>query len=131
MTSLGSLLAAAALLLSPTPDPGTSNAWCRSLPQRVGQCREVHGRLTAYNGTPTFRIWILGTHRLLGVVGRSGHDLENEANLPANVGAAFEQNAFGTAVFADFRVCPVTRERRGVMQFVCVARAANLYVRRS
>jgi hypothetical protein len=26
----------------------------------------VHGRLMYYNGTPSFRVWVVGTNRLLG-----------------------------------------------------------------
>ena len=29
----------------------------------------LHGRLTAYQGNPRYRIWIIGTNRILGVPG--------------------------------------------------------------
>jgi hypothetical protein len=34
-----------------------------------GECFWVRGRLSAANGNPTFRIWPIGTHRMLGVLG--------------------------------------------------------------
>ena len=30
-------------------------------------CHTVHGRMDLWNGAPTVRIWVIGTHRLLGV----------------------------------------------------------------
>jgi hypothetical protein len=42
---------------------------CQSDPDLVGACFTVHGRLSAFNGNPTFRIWRIGTKRYLGVSG--------------------------------------------------------------
>ena len=33
----------------------------------IGDCFEIHGRLSLYNGTPSVRLWPVGTKRLLGV----------------------------------------------------------------
>jgi len=43
-------------------------AGCKNNPQIGGACFSVHGRLSAYNGAPSLRIWPIGTHRLLGVL---------------------------------------------------------------
>jgi hypothetical protein len=83
-------------------------------------CFTVHGRLQAWNGNPTFRIWRIGTRRVLGV-----HD---EA-LPPVLLRAFGADAFGKRVTADFKVCPLTRQRKGRMQMVCVAGARGVTVR--
>ncbi|MBV9881915.1 MAG: hypothetical protein JO276_02805 [Sphingomonadaceae bacterium] len=124
------MAAAALLLVSSAADAAQTHSWCRSHPQRVGQCRDIHGRLSPYNGTPTYRIWILGTRRMLGVVGRSGHDLGDEYPLPANLETAFGPRPFDLDIFGDFRVCPLTRARPGVMQSVYVVRGRHLLVRR-
>lgn len=40
---------------------------CKANPNLAGRCFVVRGRLRAYNGNPTFRIWPAGTNRLLAV----------------------------------------------------------------
>jgi hypothetical protein len=40
---------------------------CKSRTDLVDSCRIVHGRLMYYNGTPSFRVWVVGTNRVLGV----------------------------------------------------------------
>lgn len=124
-------IAALALLFSQAAEGRTSPAsWCRTAPERVGPCRRVHGRIAAANGNPTFRIWIVGTHRVLGVLGRSWEEDENGDMLPAPVRRALGRNPFLTRVFAEFLVCPLSRERPGWMQYVCIAAAQRLYVQR-
>ena len=77
-------------------------------------CYSVHGRLFAANGTPSFRIWPVGTRRLLGVHG----DM-----LPPELGGA-RAPSMGTdgdvAVYGDFTVCPLTHDRPGHMRMVTV-----------
>ncbi len=87
-------------------------AACKGNPNLAGSCFVVRGRLRAYNGNPTFRIWPAGTSRLLGVTG--AHPGE-EPILPANLGASFDRDIFGA-----FEVCPFTPRGRGVMQRVCI-----------
>lgn len=40
---------------------------CKGNPAVIGACFKVHGRLSSWNGNPTFRIWPTGTKRMLGV----------------------------------------------------------------
>lgn len=80
-------------------------------------CRWVDGRLSAYNGTPTFRIWPKGTKRLLGVVDRSGAS-EGASVLPAK--AWKMKPSFNRDLWGSFRVCPQTPERAGWMTMVLV-----------
>ena len=93
---------------------------CKNNPQLVGSCFSVHGRLSAYNGNPSLRIWPIGTHRLLGV-------LNDEAplSIPENIRnlAGFDRDIYG-----DFLVCPFTKTKPGTMQFVCIEAASNAYV---
>ena len=94
---------------------------CKFNPHLVGMCFVLRGRLSAYNGTPTFRIRRAGTSRLLGVV-----PSEDPRSLPAELRgvANFEHDVFGT-----FTVCPFTPRKAGVMQFVCVEAVRNTRVR--
>lgn len=117
-----------ALALLGQPAAAGTRLPCRASPDRVGPCRQVHGRISPANGNPTFRIWVVGTYRLLGVLGRDSQETENGAMLPVGVRRAFGDRPFGIQVFADFRVCPLSRERAGWMQFVCVDWARRLHV---
>jgi hypothetical protein len=92
---------------------------CASDPDIVGSCFRVHGRIAAYNGTPTLRIWPIGTDRLLGV--------EDDVPVPEALSRRldWEVNAY-----ADFEVCPFAREREGEMQRVCVESAEHIVIRK-
>jgi hypothetical protein len=100
---------------------GGAKAACRDDPALVAPCYPVRGRLFAANGAPSLRIWPVGTRRLLGV-----HRDAEPGSIPdclrPHVG-------FDRELYADFVVCPFTRERAGHMRFVCVASAANMTVR--
>lgn len=78
--------------------------------------------MSFFNGNPTVRIWKVGTRRVLGVSDRRCVAPECEA-LPAELGGMLD---WEHRVFGDFFVCPFTRERPGVMQFVCIERATRL-----
>ena len=54
-------------LTSPAAEAADAASACKARQDLVDSCHIVHGRLMAYNGTPTFRIWVVGTKRLLGV----------------------------------------------------------------
>lgn len=68
------------------------------------------GRLSAWNGNPTFRIWRVGTNRMLGIRGVCLDSLELGKYNPY----------FGLELWADFTVSAVTPQQPGVMQFVCI-----------
>jgi hypothetical protein len=93
---------------------------CKNNPQVVGACYSVRGRLSAYNGTPSLRIWPIGTHRLLGVLKD-----EEPLSVPNNIR---DLVGFDRAVYADFLVCPLTKSTPGQMQDVCVEAASNVHV---
>lgn len=106
----------------------------------TGQCFTVHGRLQSYNGNPIFRIWIVGTHRLLGIsdswVKYSGKDSDptkvmmpdiQSHVLPENVRKLWPSGyMFATAIFGDYEVCPLEKEKVGWMQPVCISHATHL-----
>jgi hypothetical protein len=91
---------------------------CKSDPDIVGACFKVHGRLSAWNGTPTMRIWRLGTSRILGV-----HDDIMPEALTSKM--SWDVKAYG-----DFEVCPFTREQSGEMRMVCIEKAENVFLKR-
>ena len=83
----------------------------------AGPCYRIRGRLSYYNGSPSTRIWIVGTHRLLGVP-------SEESELPPNVKVLMED--FEATIFGDFVVCPLSPERPGRMQMVVVKSASHV-----
>jgi hypothetical protein len=87
---------------------------CKKDPDIVGSCFTVHGRLFLANGSPSYRIWRIGTHRIFGV-----HDSIVPEAIALNL--TWENAAFG-----DFYVCPFTGQRDGEMQFVCVESASKI-----
>jgi hypothetical protein len=94
---------------------------CRERADLVGPCFHVHGRAALYNGNPSVRIWKVGTRRLLGV--SESRMAPGVDPLPVEVRRALD---WEHPVFADFVLCPFTRERPGVMQLVCVEAATRL-----
>jgi hypothetical protein len=87
-------------------------------------CYWVHGRMTAGNGTPSTRIWPVGTRRLLGVVSPRRPDAE-AGEMPKNV-LRLLTPAHDFTVWGDFYVCPIAPERAGWMRFVVVKEAKRL-----
>lgn len=95
---------------------------CSEHPQLVGACFTVRGRMRAYNGNPSIRVWRVGTTRILGVSDQR-FKLPDVVNLPADIESLVTT---GRDLYADFVVCPFTREAPGVMQLVCVESASNV-----
>jgi hypothetical protein len=97
---------------------------CATDSRLVAPCYTVHGRLSAWNGAPTFRIWVVGTKRILGVsegmFGPVGYDLLPQG-IPAPV--SFDEGYFG-----DFTVCPFQPPSQNKMRLVCVAAVRHLRV---
>jgi hypothetical protein len=87
---------------------------CAADPDLVGTCFTVHGRLSRRSGTPSTRIWPVGTHRILGVSGEI---------IPDNVERQLRDDA---EIFGDYRVCPLTPQQPGKMQSVCIDKAERL-----
>jgi hypothetical protein len=119
----GLLVAAAAVVGTAAPEPQSIDPkrGCRLNPAVVGPCFKLHGRLSVGNGTPSMRIWRIGTKRILGV-------LPSETEIVPEVVRANVE--FQTNLYGDFEVCPFERERPGAMQTVCVESASNLVAER-
>lgn len=124
---------------------GTRKIPCKTQ-ETASQCYWTHGRLSVYEGMVTYRIWKIGTHRLLGVFSgpsrypaRTDEDLENP-EFPPELDKALEANQqrhkclTGTTwtvtppIFADFEVCPLRAEEKGVRQPVCIESAAKILI---
>lgn len=105
-------------------DPN-SRPECRRSPQLVAPCFRVHGRFYAANGTPGLRIWPTGTSRVLGVLDWNG-DAEGRTIATPGLLKTMAARGFETRIYGDFEVCPLTKERAGWMQMVCIVRASRL-----
>jgi hypothetical protein len=116
-------LTCTAMLAQP---PGSNKAagQCKNNSYLVGQCFRFHGRAFFSNGTPSLRIWHVGTNRILGITSRPLADDAENPIAPANLLNSL--GGFDHFVFGDFEVCPFTPKRQGWMQMVCVERAENL-----
>lgn len=90
---------------------------CKSDPDIVAACFKVHGRLSAWNGTPTMRIWRIGTDRILGV-----HD----GIMPESLTSKMDWNV---EAYGDYEVCPFRHRRFGEMQMVCIESAKHVVVK--
>jgi hypothetical protein len=94
-----------------------AGTYCSAADHFVGPCYELRGRLSYYNGTPSTRIWIIGTHRMLGVP-------SEDSELPPNVKILLK--SFDDNIFAAFTVCPLTKEQKGYMRDVVVKSARQV-----
>jgi len=91
---------------------------CKNDPDIAAACFRVQGRLAVYNGSPSLRIWRVGTNRILGV---------RTEITPENVSARFsDSDPFDTEIYGDYEVCPFTKEKPGEMQMVCIESASHL-----
>lgn len=104
-----------ALLQTPTP---TIDLWTvykgpvKTDPRIVGKAFTFRGRAGYRNGNVTsLKIWIIGTHRLLGVL--------SDGCIPDNL-AVILRNDLNAQVYGIFTVYPFTPHQDGVMQFVCI-----------
>lgn len=107
--------------VSPAPMAGRP---CREHPKLVGKCFTIRGRMNYWNGTPSVRIWPVGTKRMLGV-SEGRFKIDGYVNLPAAIEAKL---SWESDLFGDFVVCPFTPDEPGVMRLVCVDSATNLTV---
>lgn len=80
--------------------------------------------MSLYNGTPSIRIWPVGTKRILGV-SEGENNNEDYKYLPDNIE---DKLNWENAIFADFTVCPFTEDKPGVMRLVCVESVENIKI---
>lgn len=97
---------------------------CHEHPKLVGSCFEIKGKLSVYNGAPSLRIWRVGTKRILGI-SEQRYALPDVRKVPEEVERAIKPDV---DLLGDYTVCPLTKAKPGVMQFVCVDKVRNLTV---
>jgi hypothetical protein len=100
-------------------------------PEIARSCVHIHGRLWAGNGTPSTRLWQIGTHHIFGIYSnRYGftHDEQTLDNESPELHFAFPKSApiGGWTVYGNFEVCPLEPLIEGHMQAVCIASAAHV-----
>jgi hypothetical protein len=101
-------------------------------PELAQSCFHAHAKLTLGNGTPSVRLWPIGSHHVYGIFSnRYGfkHDtptLDNESpELPSNV-TKHIPNQGGWTMYGDFEVCPLEPHIEGHMQAACIASASHV-----
>ena len=137
MKSMALLFAFLAVAIAPSgnaQDAPRRAIQCKT-PAIAKSCYWTRGRLWMANGNPSFRLWKIGTHRILGIYSGPSADqwsLDNEApEFPANVSRdlrARVHSAWSNTLFADFEVCPLAPLRPGVMQPACIEAAKNIVI---
>ncbi len=101
-------------------------------PANARSCIQIHGRLRAGNGTPSVRLWHIGTHHIFGIYSNrygfihDGETGDNEApelhlTLPKD-----DPKAGGWTLYGDFEVCPLEPLIQGHMQAACIASASHI-----
>jgi hypothetical protein len=102
-------------------------AVCHLISHARQPCFSVRGRLSVWNGAPTFRLHPDGSKRVLGVVGGDG-DPASPSVLTPGLRAEMTPPAPGelNPVTAIFRVCPLAPDRPGRMRPVCIAGATGI-----
>jgi hypothetical protein len=104
-------------------------------PAIAASCYWTHGRLSIYNGNPTFRLWKIGTSRILGIYTGPGYgpfdaglNEEEDLELPVNLK---KYDYTKVSVFGDFEVCPLAVQKEGRMQPACIESAKKLFSEKS
>lgn len=116
-------------------------------PENAAICYWTRGRLSVYEGgAPSYRLWKIGTRRILGIFNGPSHfppaieEYDENPELPETLLKAYQadnrrmKKRTGTtwtippSVFADFEVCPLEPEKKGEMQAVCIESAKNIFV---
>jgi hypothetical protein len=116
-------------------------------PEIAASCYWTRGRLSLYNGNPGWRLWKVGTKRILGIYSgphSQRYDrLDNEhPELPANLETIYDAEykramarkdpnaGWPGSAFGDFEVCPLEPGRKGEMQAACIESARNIILQK-
>jgi len=133
------LLALLALGAQAVPQSAAQRKIPCKTPENASMCYWTRGRLAVYEGWPPWRIWKVGTKRVLAIYsGPStwavlGARMKDAANpeFPANLVNAYPRpakSAIPPTILADFEICPLDPEQPGVMQHACIESAKNILV---
>jgi hypothetical protein len=125
------LLFASILCVIAAPQGASKRKIACKTGENAASCYWAHGRLSFYNGTPSYRMWKIGTNRILAIHSgpsvKRGDDHDNSnPELPVNVERAFKTPY--SQIFADYKICPLEPEETRKMQRVCIESAKNIVV---
>jgi hypothetical protein len=100
-------------------------------PRSAATCIRVRGRLSAGNGTPSTRLWQVGTHHVFGIYSNEygyRHDSVSLDNESPELHFSFEGKPAqgGWTVYGDFDVCPLEPRIETHMQAACIASATHV-----
>jgi hypothetical protein len=101
-------------------------------PEIAQSCVRIHGRLWAGNGTPSIRLWQIGTHHIYGIYSNGygfTHDSQTLDNEAPELHFAFPKSTPDSTiwtVYGDFDVCPLEPLIQGHMQAACIASASHV-----
>jgi len=116
---------ALALAATPTLVEAHAGLACENSAMKVGPCQWFRGRLNVWNGAPPLlRIWKVGTHRIVGVVGPKG--FEDPDDLLDSLQTYGDGKLVDHSLFGEFRLCPLTRRPPHHQEDVCIAKARKL-----
>jgi hypothetical protein len=122
------------LLAAPSPSKDNYRTFPCKTPELAPSCIKLHGRLSLGNGTPSVRLWQIGTHHIYGIYsnqfGFKNDDttLDNESpEIVATIEKHLTQNG-GWTVYGDFEACPLEPRIEGHMQAACIASASHIVV---
>jgi hypothetical protein len=102
---------------------------CKADPRIIGECFTIHGRLGLSNGTPSIRIWQIGTINLFGVNSIT-HSLYHQ-KISDQDPMIFERHlTWDQDIFGDYLVCPLTHQKPDTMQIICIESAANISIKK-
>jgi uncharacterized protein involved in response to NO len=92
-------------------------------------CQVVHGQMFLTNGTPSVRIAVIGTRRILGVTQQD--QTIDQLPVPSTLLQRLMNPKVNEdlAIYGDFNVCAVTKSVPGVMQMVRVRSASGLVLK--
>jgi hypothetical protein len=131
--SLAALVFAFALWAQAVPQSAPKRRIPCKTTENASSCYWTHGRIAIGAGTPAYRLWKVGTKRMLGIYsgpsvyhGQLSIDNENP-EFPANVEKIWDPRVY-SPLYGDFEVCPLAPERAGFMRPACVESAKNLFV---
>jgi hypothetical protein len=103
-------------------------------PEIARSCKQIHGRLSAGDGTPSTRLWPIGTHHVYGIYSNQygfAHDGEIADNEGPELHFTLPQSvphSGGWTVYGDFEVCPLEPPIQGHMQAACIASGTHIVV---
>lgn len=100
---------------------------CKGNPKIVDACRTVRGRLSVYNGAWPFVIWVIGTNHILAVVDTNPAPTDETEALPDSVAKILLAGLPDELpVFGDYEVCPLSKFKQGLAEYVCIESASHL-----